>query len=131
MSGYREPYEYAVLRIVPRVERGEYVNAGVILYCPRRHFLEARTYLDRERLGVLDPALEAETVEEHLGAVRRVCRGGRKAGALGNLPPRERFGIVAAPRSTVIQPSPVHTGLCAEPEEELERLMRRLVYRPA
>lgn len=122
-------YEYAVLRVVPRVERGESVNAGVVLYCPQRRFLEARIHLDRERLCALDPALEAGAVEDHLEAARRVCAGGPEAGALGGLPPRERFGRVVAPRSTIIQPSPVHTGLCEEPGDELERLMRGLVYR--
>lgn len=130
MSGYRDPYEYTVLRVVPRVERGEYINAGVVLYCPRRRFLEARIHLDRERLFVLDPAPRAETVEDHLAAARKVCAGGREAGELGKLSPRERFGRIVAPRSTVIQPSPVHTGLCREPAEELERLMRQMVYRP-
>lgn len=124
-----DSYEYAVLRVVPRVERGEAMNAGVVLYCPRRRFLGARIYLDRERLAALDPALEAEAVEDHLEAARRVCAGGPGAGALGDLTPRERFGRVVAPRSTIIQPSPVHTGLCEEPDETLERLMRELVYK--
>ncbi|WP_047864854.1 DUF3037 domain-containing protein [Rubrobacter aplysinae] len=125
-----DPYEYAVLRVVPRVERGEAMNAGVVLYCPHRRFLEARVHLDRERLRALDPELDAAAVDEHLEAVRRVCAGGEPAGTLGSLPRRERFGRVVAPRSTVIQPSPVHTGLCEDPDEELERLMREMVYRP-
>jgi hypothetical protein len=123
-------YEYAVLRVVPRVERGEAINAGVVLYCPRRRFLEARVHLDHERLQALEPGLVALTVEEHLEAARRVCAGGAAAGALGGLSSRERFGRVVAPRSTIIQPSPVHTGLCEEPAEELDRLMREMVYRP-
>ena len=129
MSRSREAYEYAVLRVVPRVERGEFINAGVVLYCPRRRFLDARLHLDREALRTLEPMLEAETVEAHLEAARKVCAGGEEAGALGELSSRERFGRVVAPRSTVVQPSPVHTGLCAEPGEELERLMREIVYR--
>lgn len=124
-----EPYEYAVLRVVPRVDRGEQMNAGVVLYCPRRSFLEARIHLDRERLGALDTTLKPGVVEEHLRAIRQVCCG-EEAGTLGSLPPRERFGRVVAPRSTIIQPSPVHTGLCEDPAEELARLMRELVYRP-
>jgi len=129
-DSFRNPYEYAVLRVVPRVERGECINAGVVLYCPRRGFLEARVCLDPARLGALDPGLDAGLVERHLSAARKVCAGGREAGSLGGLPSRERFGIVTAPRSTVIQPSPVHTGLCEEPGEELERLMREMVYPP-
>lgn len=131
MSSDRDSYEYAVLRVVPRVERGEAINAGVVLYCPQRRFLEARIHLDRERLFALDPALEAMTVEDHLEAARRVCEGGPGAGTLGDLPPRERFGRVVAPRSTIIQPSAVHTGLCKAPDETLERLMRELVYTPS
>lgn len=123
-------YEYAVLRVVPRVERGELINAGVVLYCPRKRFLEAKVHLDRERLRALDPELDAAAVEEYLEVARLVCAGGAAAGALGSLPPRERFGRLVAPRSTVIQPSPVHTGLCEEPGEELERLMREMVYLP-
>lgn len=130
MSGSCDAYEYAVLRVVPRVERGEQINAGVVLYCPRRRFLEARVHLDRERLRALDPGLDAGAVEEHLESARRVCHGGPEAGALGGLPPRERFGRIVAPRSTVIQPSPVHTGLCEAPEAALERLMRNLVHQP-
>lgn len=130
MDSARDSYEYSVLRVVPRVERGECMNAGVVLYCPRRRFLEARIHLDRERLLALDPALDAAAVEDHLHAARRVCDGGPGAGALGDLPPRERFGRVVAPRSTIIQPSPVHTGLCEKPGEALERLMRELVYTP-
>lgn len=130
MSGSCDTYEYAVLRVVPRVERGERINAGIVLYCPQRRFLEARIHVDRERLRALDPELDAGAVEEHLEAARRVCAGGAEAGALGSLPPRERFGRVVAPRSTIIQPSPVHTGLCEDPEAALERLMRELVYRP-
>lgn len=125
-----EPYEYAALRVVPRVERGEFVNAGVVLYCPGKSFLKAGVHLDRERLGALDPALDPEAVEDHLAAARLVCAGGREAGALGSLPPRERFGRIVAPRSTVIQPSPVHTGLCEDPEEELTLLLSRMVYAP-
>lgn len=130
MSGSCDTYEYAVLRVVPRVERGERINAGIVLYCPQKRFLEARIHVDRERLRALDPELDAATVEEHLASARRVCAGGPEAGALGSLPPRERFGRVVAPRSTIIQPSPVHTGLCEDPEAALERLMRELVYRP-
>lgn len=120
-------YEYAVLRVVPRVERGEFINAGVVLYCPQRRFLQARVHLDHERLNALDPSLSPQLTLAHLETARWVCEGGESAGSLGALPPRERFGRVVAPRSTVIQPSPVHTGLCEEPEKEIERLLREMV----
>lgn len=120
-------YEYAVLRVVPRVERGEFINAGVVLYCQRRRFLQARIHLDRGRLHALDPSLDPEATQAHLETARRVCDGGDEAGTLGALPPRERFGRVVAPRSTVIQTSPVHTGLCEEPEKEIERLLQEMV----
>lgn len=123
-------YEYAVLRVVPRVERGEFVNAGVVLYCPAARFLQARIHLDRERLRALDPALDAERAQAHLESARRVCEGGKAAGALGSLPARERFGRVVAPRSTVVQSSPVHTGFCEEPEREIDRLLREMVCPP-
>ena len=123
-------YEYAVLRVVPRVERGEFINAGVVLYCPAARFLAARIHLDRERLRALDPALDPEQARAHLESARWVCEGGKAAGALGSLPARERFGRVVAPRSTVVQPSPVHTGFCEDPEHELGHLLRRMVCPP-
>lgn len=123
-------YEYAALRVVPRVERGEFINAGVVLYCPQRRFLQARIHLDRGRLYALAPSLDPEAARAHLETARRVCEGGEGAGALGALPPRERFGRVVAPRSTVIQASPVHTGLCEDPEEEIERLLGEMVLPP-
>lgn len=123
-------YEYAVLRVVPRVERGEFINAGVVLYCPSARFLRASVHLDRERLRALDPTLDPETAQAHLEAARLVCEGGEKAGSLGSLPARERFGIVVAPRSTVVQPSVVHTGFCEDPEREIERLLREMVLLP-
>lgn len=123
-------YEYAVLRVVPRVERGEFINAGVVLYCPAKRFLQARIHLDGERLRALDPALDADQALAHLESARQVCEGGKAAGSLGSLPARERFGRVVAPRSTVVQPSPVHTGFCEDPERELGRLLRRMVCPP-
>lgn len=123
-------YEYAVLRVVPRVERGEFINAGLVLYCPAERFLRARVHLDRGRLRALDPALDPERALAHLESVQRVCEGGKAAGSLGELPARERFGRVVAPKSTVVQPSPVHTGFCEEPEREIDRLLRRMVCPP-
>lgn len=123
-------FEYALLKVVPRPERGESINVGVVLYCPEANFLDARVHLDRERLRALDPNLDQQSVQAHLEAVRRVCAGGSEAGALGLLPPRERFGRLVAPRSTVVQPSSVHTGFLDDPEETLNRLAREMVYPP-
>ena len=131
------PFEYAVLRVVPRVERGEFLNAGVVLYCPRgpgtfgeTQFLDARVYLDRDRLRALDPKADADAVLAHLLAARKVCVGGAQAGTVGSFPPRERFGWLVAPRSTVVQPSPVHTGLTKDPKADLDRLLEVLVTVP-
>jgi hypothetical protein len=122
-----KPFEYAVLRVVPRVERGEFINAGVVIYCQAERFLGARVHVDPTRLKVLDPDADLKAVLAHLEAVRSICAGGSKAGSVGRLPLGERFGWVVAPRSTVVQPSPVHTGLTDDPEAELERLLRRMV----
>jgi hypothetical protein len=125
-----KPFEYAILRVVPRVERGEFINAGVVLYCQTERFLDALVHLDPERLRALAPAADLQAVLGHLEAVRLVCAGGPEAGALGRLPAGERFGWLVAPRSTVVQSSPVHTGLTDDPEAELERLLRCMVLPP-
>ncbi len=125
-----KPFEYAVLRVVPRVERGEFINAGVVLYCQADSFLDARVHLDSDRLMALDPEADLEAVRAHLEAVRSVCAGGPGAGSVGQLPLGERFGWLVAPRSTVVQPSPVHTGLTDDPEAELERLLGSMVLPP-
>ena len=124
------PFEYALLRVVPRVERGEFINAGVVLYCQEARFLGARVHLDPERLRALDPRLDPETVLAHLEVACRVCAGGPQAGAVGLLPPVHRFGWLVAPRSTVVQPSPVHTGLAEDPEQAIEHLLRVMVCPP-
>jgi hypothetical protein len=120
-------FQYALLRIVPRVERGECINAGVVLYCQDAGFLDAFVHLDEERLRALDPDLDPSVVREHLEAARRICAGGPDGGPVGMLPRGERFGWLAAPRSTVVQPSPIHTGMTEDPREELERLLRVMV----
>lgn len=125
-----EPFEYAVLKVVPRVERGECINAGVVLYCQAERFLGARVHLDPARLMALDPGADLEAVRAHLEAFRSVCVGVPEAGAVGRLPLGERFGWLVAPRSTVVQPSPVHTGLTDDAEAELERLLSRMVLPP-
>ena len=123
-------FEYALLRVVPRVERGEFINAGVVLYCQDAKFLDARIHLDTERLRALDPNLDPDTVLAHLEVARLVCEGGPEAGAVGLLPLGQRFGWLVAPRSTVVQPSPVHTGFADDPEKVIERLLQVMVLAP-
>ncbi len=122
-------YDYAVLRVVPRVERCEFINAGVILFCRVRRFLGASVELDRERLRALAPCVDAEQVEKHLSAVSLVCAGGRAAGPIGMLGMAERFHWLVSPRSTLVQPSPVHCGMCDDPARELEHLLDTMVRR--
>ncbi len=120
-------YDYAVIRVVPRVERQEFVNAGVIVWCRELDALEARIELDEPRLLALDPAVDLDTVRRHLASIQRICAGGDEAGPLGKLSKRERFDWLVAPRSTVIQTSPVHTGRCAEMAATLEHLLETMV----
>ena len=123
-------YEYAVIRVLPRVDREEFINVGVILSCPGRRFLGTRVHLEVPRLRALAPAIDEEAVRSHLASFEAVCRGGQDAGPIGALPARQRFHWLVAPRSTVIQTSPVHTGWCRDPEETLERLLRQYVVTP-
>jgi hypothetical protein len=125
----REPFQYAVLRVVPDVEREEFVNVGVIVFCRTRRYLSARIDLDSERIHSLDPQLELDDVEHHLACRVRVAAGDSDGGPIASLPQSERFHWLVAPSSTTIQASPVHTGLCDDPEEMLDHLMRRLVLR--
>jgi hypothetical protein len=120
-------YDYAVIRIVPRVEREEFINAGVILFCRTARFLAARVELDRERLEALAPGTNAELIQEYLDAIRLVCDGDPRAGAVGKWPQAERFHWLVAPRSTIIQTSPVHTGLCDDPQQALDHLFDKMV----
>ena len=123
----RKPFAYALLRVVPRAERGERLNVGVVLYSRQHGFLDMRAELDEARLAALDPALDAEPVRERLAALRGVVCGEPEGGALAELPPSERFGWIVAPASTIIQPSEVHTGLTDDPEATLQRLFDTLV----
>ncbi len=123
-------YDYAIIRVLPRVERDEFVNAGVIVSCPEKHFLEARLELDEARLLAIDPSAEIGTILQHLAAIPRVCAGGEGAGPIGRLSQRERFHWLVAPRSTVIQTSPVHTGYCSDPGALMERLLDAMVRPP-
>ena len=122
-------YDYAVVRVVPRVERGEYVNAGVILFCRTRGFLEARLALDSARLTALAPDLDLTEVERALAVIPLICRGAA-AGPIGQLSQAERFHWLVAPRSAIIQTSPVHCGLCADPAVALGHLLATVVRLP-
>jgi len=115
-------FDYAILRVVPRVEREEFINAGVVVLCLEKRYLEARILLDEERLRALWPEVDVELVREHLEAIRRICMGDAEAGPIAKLSLRERFHWLTSPRSTMIQPSPVHTGVCENTEGVLERL---------
>jgi hypothetical protein len=116
--------------VVPRVEREEFINVGVILSCPARDFLEARLHLDRRRLAALDATVDLELVEQHLDVIPLVCRGEPGAGPIGQLPVRQRFHWLVAPRSTIIQISSVHSGLCEDPVAALAHVMERMVLPP-
>ena len=124
-------YDYAIVRIVPRVERGERKTVGVILSCPEHHSLDARIELDEPRLLALDPAVDLETMRANLATIPAVCRGGPEAGPIGELAPRSRFRWLVSPRSTMIQISPVHTGRTGDPAASLDRLLDKMVRRPA
>ena len=123
----REAFDYAVVRVVPHVEREEFVNAGVVVHCRGRDFLRARFALDERRLLALAPDVDLEAVRAHLEAFARVCDGGPAAGPLGDLSPTERFHWVTSPRSTVVQTSPVHAGLCEDPDAALAHLVETVV----
>ncbi|MDF2440368.1 MAG: hypothetical protein JWN98_1352 [Abditibacteriota bacterium] len=118
-------FDYAVIRVVPRVERQEFVNVGVLLSCPALDFLQARIELDRPRLAAFAPWLDLESIEEHLQVIRLVCAGGPGSGPIGALPQRARFHWLVAPRSTMIQLSPFHSGLCPHPNESLNENSQR------
>jgi hypothetical protein len=120
-------FQYALLRVVPRLERGEQINAGVVLFARRLGFLEARVRLDPERLRALAPDVEAAPLLRQLDAIARVAAGDPGAGPIAHLPQSERFAWIAAPSSTAIQPSAVHVGLCDDPAAELARLFEELV----
>ena len=120
-------YDYAIIRVIPRVEREEFVNVGVIVSCPATGFLEARIQLDEQRLLALDATLDIATVRDHLAAIPTICAGGEQAGPIGQLSQRERFRWLVAPRSTTIQTSPVHTGCCKNPTAVLEHLLDTMV----
>ncbi|GAA2156341.1 DUF3037 domain-containing protein [Kitasatospora kazusensis] len=127
MTDELHDYEYAVIRAVPRVERGECVNVGVLVYCRGHAHLAARTHLDQSRLLALDPVADVAGVRRALHGIEAVCEGGAAAGPAAGDSAGQRFRWLTAPRSAVIQPGPVHTGLTADPEGELRRLFEQLV----
>lgn len=120
-------FDYAVVRIVPRVDRGEFLNAGVIVFSPTAGFLDCRIELDHARLLALAPSIDVAVVESYLEAIPKICAGGGEAGSIGDLPQRARFHWLVAPRSTVIQTSAVHSGVHEDPRVALEGLFEKLV----
>ena len=123
----RSAFDWAVIRVVPRVEREEFVNAGVVLYAPTLDWLGCRLELDRARVRALAPDADLDEIEAHLDALRRVCAGAPDGGPVARLSRSERFHWLTAPRSTVLQVSPVHGGLCEDPTRALDDLFQRHV----
>jgi hypothetical protein len=123
----RNAFQYAIVRVVPRVERGECLNVGVILLCRPLRFLAARMALDERRLAGFAPDLDPASIRPHLEAIERIAAGDRAAGPIARLGTAERFHWLVAPSSTMIQPSEVHTGLCEDPADELDHLVATLV----
>jgi len=124
------PYDYAIIRIVPYVERGECMNVGVILFCPTRRFLDALIHLDRQRLTAFAPQIDHDILSSHLDAIPLICRGGTEAGGFSHMSQSERFQWLVSPRSTIIQTSPIHPGLCTDPQVTLEHLLKAMVLLP-
>jgi len=120
-------FDYAVIRVVPRVERQEFINAGIVVFCLEKHFLDARIALDEARLKALWPEVDVALVRQHLEAIPRICAGDADAGPIAQLSQRERFHWLISARSTIIQPSPVHTGICDETDGLLDRLARQFL----
>jgi hypothetical protein len=125
-----DAFQYALIRVVPRVDRGECVNVGVILFCRTRRYLEARIELDAQRLAALAPDLDPASLRPHLDTIARIAAGDSDAGPIARLPQSERFHWLVAPSSTVIQTSPVHTGLSEDPQRMLDHLVTQLVSPP-
>jgi len=123
-------YDYAIVRVVPKVDREEFMNVGVIVSCPDRDFLAARIELDERRLAALDPTVDIESARAHLASIPAICAGGEQAGPIGDLTPRQRFDWLIAPRSTIIQTSAAHTGTCEDPAAALEHLLDTMVRSP-
>jgi Protein of unknown function (DUF3037) len=123
-------YDYAVVRAVPRVEREEFLNIGVIVSCPERKFLAAGIEIDSRRLQALFPGIDLEGIRAHAASIPTICAGGPEAGPIGRLAQRERFHWLVAPRSTILQVSAVHSGRCDDPQAALDHLLATMVRRP-
>lgn len=121
-------YDYALIRVVPQVEQGAFINSGVIVFCRTQRFLAAHTSLDQRRLLALFPGVDPLPIERHLASIPLICAGGRSSGPIGQLSQSERFHWLVAPRSAIIQTSAVHSGLCDDPAEALERLHQAMLY---
>jgi hypothetical protein len=130
VSRPRVPFQYAVLRLVPRVDRGECLNVGVVLFARTRAHLALHTALDVPRVRALAPALDVEALARRLAGLEAIAEGRDGFGPIARLPQHERFHWLTAPSSTIIQPSAIHTGLCADPVETAADLLRRLVLPP-
>lgn len=125
-----DTYDYAVIRVVPRVEREEFINVGILLSCERSGYLQARIELDEARVRALDPGIDLDSLRRHLDTIPRICEGGAQAGPIGLLPKRARFHWLTAKRSAIIQTSPVHMGKCGDMDAILEHLLDRMVRTP-
>jgi hypothetical protein len=123
----RDPFAYAIWRVVPSVERGEAINVGVVVYCRRRRFLKALVQVDEERLRALAPDLDLAALRTHLDGLVRIADAAPDAGAISGMDQSDRFGFLTAASSTIVQSSPIHTGFCDDPEATLQRLFSRLV----
>ena len=123
-------FEYAVIRLVPKVEREEFMNVGVILYCAKQKYLKARIELDEQRFSVFCGSTDLEELRHHLNAFENICRGGKEGGPIGKLDMASRFRWLTATRSTVLQSSKVHPGFCVNPEEKLQQLYSQMVLLP-
>ncbi|NOK63776.1 MAG: DUF3037 domain-containing protein [Chloroflexi bacterium AL-W] len=121
-------FDYAFIRVIPYVERGEFINAGVILFCRTRRFLDAQVELNPQRLLALAPNCDPDDIQHHIEGIPRICAGGAAAGPIGELTQAERFHWLVAPRSTIIQPSPVHTGRTADPAATLQHLFETIIH---
>lgn len=122
-----DSFDYAIIRVVPRVEREEFINVGAVVFCRTKKYLAARIELDEKRLLAFFPGIDIETIREHLEMIPKVCEGGAAAGPIGQLSQSERFNWIVAPKSTMVQCSPVHSGVCTDAEGQLGRLVEKMV----
>ena len=122
-----ESFDYAIIRVVPRVEREEFLNVGAVVFCRTKKYLAAKVEIDEKRLLAFYPEIDVEMIRSHLEMIPKICEGGDAAGPIGQLSQSERFNWIVAPKSTMVQCSPVHSGVCAEPANQLDRLVEEMV----